>query len=553
MSPNQEHLTNKARLWARSASLSTVAQRMSGIRIVSVLTYVGITLGPVLGLGGSLLARATSGEPPMVFQPRTWRLLCNSLGLATMVSAGTSIAGMGTAIWLASGHGRLRDIARWAYVAPLLIPPYIYALTWMTLLSRMLHPTRRGPLAGVAALLGLSLSPYGFWGTALVLSLGTFPIVTLLTLAALDGIEPEMIETARVLDDDRHVWQNVVLPLALPALLAGTGLVFALTLVEYGVPALFQYNVYAIEIYAEFSQSGDPVRAMGLALPLFVPAVLLIVASQSAWGQTPLRARPGGCSALWNLAPPPALRGWMRISSLTLATSVLAPVVALLVQTESVRTFWHAVRSAQREIWLSLALALGTAAVAVLLAWPSAQMLSRRRSAGLWALHALPLAVPAPLYAIGLIYVWNRPLGAAVYGTPVLLGLAHVGRFLPFAVLALVAQFRQIDPTLHQAARLYPVGLFRRAVHVHLALVAPGLLAAGGIVSILSLGELGASLLLVPAGSATLSLRLFNLLHYGASGTVAGLALCVLVLGGGIGGLTRLLDQRMDFIRRRRR
>jgi iron(III) transport system permease protein len=238
----------------------------------------------------------------------------------------------------------------------------------------------------------------------------------------------------------------------------------------------------------------------------------------------------------------------MQVSSLALAASVLTPAVVLLVQVEGIPAFWHAVHSARREIWFSLALALGAAVLAVLLAWPSAQALTHRRSAGLWALYALPLAVPAPLYAIGLIYLLNRPLGAAVYGTPVLLVLAHVGRFLPFAVLALVAQFRQTDDTLHQAARLHPVGWLRRAAYIHVPLAAPGLLAAGGIVAVLSLGELGASLLVVPAGSATLSLRLFNLLHYGASGTVAGLALSVLLftalVGAGIGGLTLLLARR---------
>jgi iron(III) transport system permease protein len=293
-----------------------------------------------------------------------------------------------------------------------------------------------------------------------------------------------------------------------------------------------------MEVYADFGQSGDPVQALGLALPLLVPAVLLVVVSQSAWGRTPLRARPGGCAVLRDLLPSSALRYWTQVSALIFAAGVLAPVVVLLSQVEGEEPIWHAVRAARQEIRLSLALALGSAILTTLLAWPSARMLARRRSGGLWALYALPLTVPAPLFAIGLIHLWNRPLGTAIYGSPAMLLLAHVGRFLPFAAFALVAQFRQVDPLLHEAAQLHPVGWHRRAAYVHLPLLAPGLFATGGIVFVLSLGELGASLLVVSPGSATLSLRLFNLLHYGASGSVAGLALLLLSLVGGIGGLT---------------
>jgi iron(III) transport system permease protein len=57
------------------------------------------------------------------------------------------------------------------------------------------------------------------------------------------------------------------------------------------------------------------------------------------------------------------------------------------------------------------------------------------------------------------------------------------------------------------------------------AMLLPGLLAAGGIAFALTTGELGATLLVAPPGQATLTMRIYNFLHYGATGTVAGLCL----------------------------
>ena len=49
-------------------------------------------------------------------------------------------------------------------------------------------------------------------------------------------------------------------------------------------------------------------------------------------------------------------------------------------------------------------------------------------------------------------------------------------------------------------------------------------------VFILSLGELGTTLLVIPPGKETIPLRAYNLMHYGAHDTVAGLCLIQVVV-----------------------
>ena len=60
---------------------------------------------------------------------------------------------------------------------------------------------------------------------------------------------------------------------------------------------------------------------------------------------------------------------------------------------------------------------------------------------------------------------------------------------------------------------------------VRLPLMIPGLMAAAFITFALSIGELGATLITIPPGQGTLTLKIYNYLHYGASEQVAGLCL----------------------------
>jgi iron(III) transport system permease protein len=115
--------------------------------------------------------------------------------------------------------------------------------------------------------------------------------------------------------------------------------------------------------------------------------------------------------------------------------------------------------------------------------------------------------------------------------------LGHAGRFLPVALLALLDGWRRQDPLLWEAARAAPVAPWRRWSRVTVPLFLPSLAAATGLAAALSLGEIGAALLLVPPGGQTVALRLYNLLHYGADSRVASLALAAALSAGAAGTL----------------
>jgi len=195
--------------------------------------------------------------------------------------------------------------------------------------------------------------------------------------------------------------------------------------------------------------------------------------------------------------------------------------------------------AASREIGNGLGVAAAAGALSIPLTYSTARLLAGggRGSSMLWLATLAPLALPAPLIGIGLVSLWNRPAGAAVYGSAAMPVLAALARFAPLAALLGAAFIRRLDPALEEAARVFSPRLPALA-RVSLPLLRPGLLAAGGVVFALTLGEIGATLIVIPPGMQTLSIRIYNYLHYGATETVS--ALCLVAAALSLGGAALL-------------
>jgi iron(III) transport system permease protein len=115
--------------------------------------------------------------------------------------------------------------------------------------------------------------------------------------------------------------------------------------------------------------------------------------------------------------------------------------------------------------------------------------------------------------------------------------LACMARLLPLAVLVLAMRLHRIEPLLEEAARLFQPGVLAGWLRVRLPLVAGGLVAAASLLFAFTLSELGSTLLVAPPGRQTVTLRIYNYLHYGDSQAVTGLCLLTALLAVGAGYL----------------
>jgi iron(III) transport system permease protein len=141
----------------------------------------------------------------------------------------------------------------------------------------------------------------------------------------------------------------------------------------------------------------------------------------------------------------------------------------------------------------------------------------------------LPFGVPSIVLGIGMITLYNRPVLDFFYGSSALVILAMVTAYSPFVVKVVSAQIMRIDRDLEDAGRM-GAGRVRVFSRVLWPLMLPGVIAGFVVGFVLSLSNLGTSLLLVAPGKTTLPMVIYNFMHYGADETVCALSLFLLGL-----------------------
>jgi iron(III) transport system permease protein len=486
-----------------------------------------LLLCPLIGLSFDLIQAFITGSAdiasPLFLSPRRMGLLAASVGFAAAVAG----AGIVIGVLFISSLFRLSGKLLYGILLLLLalagIPPYIHALTW----SEALRVA--GTIIPGIPTTGWTIS---FWVELMAL----LPLSAFLSWIAFASVDIRLVDAGRLVRSDLAVLLRIILPLAAPALGAAFGFVFLICCTDYSVPSLFGADVYALDIFAQFSASNSAAQALLYALPLLLVTLLVMVACRS--GIRTLAQTPGWIAARYG--NPPAFPGWFRMlqagAAILVVIQILVLFSGLILAAGSPEAFFTSILMAQDELVYSLLTAVLVIIISLPLALAAAQELKRPgfRGAAAWIIVLVPLAIPAPLIGIGMITIGNLPVLSAVYPALIMPALVSVVKFAPFAAIVLFIQMRFIDPLLFDAAAVFAKSRTDAWTRIYLPLLAPGLVVSAGILAALTLAELGATLIVSPPGHATITMRIYNYLHYGSSSDVAGLCLMVTVLTLGV-------------------
>lgn len=480
-----------------------------------------VVLGPLAALvgaaGEALLREQRDVLLLAVPSARQMALLLRSVMLSALVALLDLTLGVLFVCAAWQLDGRLTWV-RWLPLVMLAIPPYIHALAWNTLVYRLTL------WSGVAP-------PPGFWMSVWVMAMALLPAGIGVALAGLETVSPALVDAARIRNNDTTVLWRIIVPLAGPLLAAGSGLIFLLSFADYSVPSLFGINTYALDIFAEFSASHSPARAFLASVPMLLLSIAVLATVQRLLrfaAQLPVHG-----ASPWHLPPrwTSAFSTLQQIGLIVVVGQIAVPLIILFWLSWTGEGLQTTLRSAFQELWLSLLVAVATACLCLALAWMLVETRSQQRlNRFAVVLVFLPVAIPAPLTGIGLVALWNHPATVAFYDSAWMPVLAALARFAPLAVVLAIAQYDRIDPLMWDAARVFQASGLHTAWRIRLPLLAPGLVAGASLVFALTLGELGATLIVAPPGQSTLTMRIYNYLHYGASDVVAGLCLTMVLL-----------------------
>jgi len=151
---------------------------------------------------------------------------------------------------------------------------------------------------------------------------------------------------------------------------------------------------------------------------------------------------------------------------------------------------------------------------------------------GRWIVDHLavtPLVIPGLVLGVAILSVYVRTSWLPVYGTLWILLIAYLTRYMPYGMRYASGSMFQIARELEESAAMSGAGwwqVFRRIV---LPLLFPGFLAGWIYIMIVSLRELGSSVLLYSPGKEVLSIVIWEQYRDGLLPQVA--ALGVMLIG----------------------
>ena len=437
---------------------------------------------------------------------------------------------------------------------PVVLPPLVGVIAFLFLFGESGFVAR-----AVQSLLHLQNAPWRLQGAVAILLVHAYSMYVyfyLFTRAGLAKLDVSMLEAAQALGADRRatLWR-VIVPLLRPSLVGAAMLTFMTALGSFSAPYIFGggFRVMTTQIVAT-KLNGDLPLAMVETVALALVAIAGLVILRRTEGDDILvalgkgiapRPRPIRRASVRWLA---AIAGWglavlLLLPHLTLGlvslvpygawtTEILPPVINL----ENYRRLFSEAERL-RPMVNSLWMAAVSTAVAVALALAGGWLVVRRRVVlrrAIEALLALPWALPGTVFAIALAITFSvhvpLQLRFVLVGTAVILPLAYLVRALPLTGRGILAAYRQLDPSLEEAAASLGAGRWRTFARVTLPQLRPGLAAGASLAFVAALGDIVASIVLYTYETRPVSIEILSSLRLAETGVAAAFGVVLMLV-----------------------
>jgi iron(III) transport system permease protein len=437
---------------------------------------------------------------------------------------------------------------------PVVLPPLVGVIAFLFLYGESGFVAR-----AIQAALHLENAPWRLQGAAAILLVHAYSMYVyfyLFTRAGLAKLDVSMLEAAQALGADRRatLWR-VIVPLLRPSLVGAAMLTFMTALGSFSAPYIFGggFRVMTTQIVAT-KLNGDLPLAMVETVALALVAIVGLVILRRTEGDDILvalgkgiapRPRPIRRASVRWLA---AGAGWglavlLLLPHLTLALVSLVPygawtteILPPVINFDNYRRLFseaERLRPMLNSLWMA---ALSTA-VAVALALAAGWLVVRRRVAlrrAIEGLLALPWALPGTVFAIALATTFSvhAPLRLRVVlvGTAVILPLAYLVRALPLTGRGILASYRQLDPSLEEAAASLGAGRWRTLARVTLPQLKPGLAAGASLAFVAALGDIVASIVLYTYETRPVSIEILSSLRLSETGVAAAFGVVLMLV-----------------------
>lgn len=530
-------------------------------------SILGLSLAP----GGEL-----SLEPlrELLRSARYLRTLWFTVWQATLSTLLTALLALPGAYVFARYHFPGKALVQALTTVPFVLPTMVVSLAFTALLG----PSGAFNLT-LMRFLALERPPLELQHTVTIIVLAhifyNYTLVLRIVGTFWSNLSPQMEEAARMLGSSRwRAFREVTLPLLAPSIAAAATLVFIFNFTSFGVILVLggpRFATLEVAIYREtIHYLNLPVAAaLSMIQILFTFALMVVYTRLQASMTIPLELRSRRATQRrpqsWRE------RAFVGTNVVLMLVLLVTPLVALVERSltlggpPSLRFYRELFRDPRGSAFYvppmaavrnSVSFALATVTLAIFLGVLAASVLGRRSEspgnetspqspAGgvlnwlprlLDPVLMLPLGTSAVTLGLGYIVALDRP-PLDLRASRLLVILAHTLVALPFVVRSLLPAIRSIQPQLREAAAVMGASPWQIWREIDLPIVARGLLVGAVFAFTVSMGEFGATSLIVRPDMPTMPIAIFRFLgrpgaiNYGQALAMSTLLMVVCTVG----------------------
>lgn len=445
-------------------------------------------------------------------------LLTRTIVLLIIGSALASLLGLLTALFFFRiRKGRIKNEVVYAFLF-VIIPGFIYIQSWIffgdylyQLLNQFLGTTLdfNGPVA---------------WLT--VYSFSNLPLTVGFAMLGLSLVPDWLADMCEMEGGDLYIFNKVYLRFMMPFLTTGFLLSFVIGLYDFSIASVFGMNTFGLRLLSRYSAGTGLWEMFLVCLPALVLTVLIILLILPFFKNIFNAVNTAKTNPFKDST---AIKFLSVIGGIILLFFMAVPFFSLLWKAMEATDILGIINNALPEFVTSFVMASIAAFFITLFGLVVNVLLRQRKRYILIALSLILFTMPAALLALVSIRIMNRPV----------LGIIYDSMAMPIFVLFLRYQFigvigegialNSLDDELFDVADLEEVGNLQK-----LKLFGGALKRETAAIFLLSFvfcaGDTTVPILVAPGGIQTISVKIYNYLHYGASDVIAVLCLFFLLI-----------------------
>lgn len=398
------------------------------------------------------------------------------------------------------------------FVLPLAYPAYILGYTYVGFFEY------RGVLSDIFNNSAIRYDILNIYGAIFIFGIAMFPYVYILARVSFSSISSTVCELVSLHKiNPIKAFFKVYLPLAYPAIFAGSILAIMETLSDYGTVLYFGVETFSVGIFKSWFGYGDLAQAINVAI------ILLIFVFAILWTESIIRKKYRFVSSTHSSKKASKIKLSGKYNLLAFLISFFIATITLFIPT-LVLIYWFILDIHTLDFTIfnylfnTLSLNIVSSLIIIFLSFFVVYMLRFYPSKIGNITHKLSIlgySIPGAVVGVGLLIISNfidKAIGNIIFsGTFFILIYAYTTRYFASSIGSIENGFSKIDSTIDDATKVFGKSESTNILKIYLPLMKPYIISGFLILYIDIAKELPATLILRPFNFDTLAIRIYEL------------------------------------------